>query len=68
VDAEVKVEVSDDGRGADADGRAGGSGLAGLAERAASHGGRVVAGPRPGGGFRLVMEASVSGTDGEQQR
>jgi two-component system sensor histidine kinase DesK len=68
VDAEVRVEVSDDGRGADADARAGGSGLAGLAERAASHGGRVVAGPRPGGGFRLVMEASVSGTDGEQQR
>lgn len=68
VDAEVKVEVSDDGRGADADGRAGGSGLAGLAERAASQGGRVVAGPRPGGGFRLVMEASLSGTDGERQR
>jgi two-component system sensor histidine kinase DesK len=68
MDAEVKVEVSDDGRGADADGRAGGSGLAGLAERAASQGGRVVAGPRPGGGFRLVMEASLSGTDGDRQR
>jgi two-component system sensor histidine kinase DesK len=68
VDAEVKLEVSDDGRGADADGRAGGSGLAGLAERAASHGGRVVAGPRPGGGFRLVMEAPLSGTDGERPR
>jgi two-component system sensor histidine kinase DesK len=67
ADADVTVEVSDDGSGGDTDGRTGGSGLAGLGERAASHGGRVVAGPRPGGGFRLVMEMSLSGTDGEQQ-
>ena len=67
-DAEVTVEVSDDGRGVDSNGPAAGSGLAGLAERAASHGGRVVAGPRPGGGFRLVMEASLSATEGQRQR
>jgi two-component system sensor histidine kinase DesK len=68
VDAEVTVEVSDDGRGVDSNGPAGGSGLAGLAERAASHGGRVVAGSRPGGGFRLVMEASLSAAEGQRQR
>jgi two-component system, NarL family, sensor histidine kinase DesK len=68
VDAEVTVEVSDDGRGVDSNGPAGGSGLAGLAERAASHGGRVVAGPRPGGGFQLVMAASLSAADGQRQR
>jgi two-component system, NarL family, sensor histidine kinase DesK len=67
ADADVTVEVSDDGSGGETDGGTGGSGLAGLAERAASHGGRVVAGPRPGGGFRLVMEVSLSGTDGEPQ-
>lgn len=46
------VEVVDDGPGHDRrDG--GGSGLAGLAERASRGHGRVEAGPRPEGGFRL---------------
>jgi two-component system, NarL family, sensor histidine kinase DesK len=46
------VEVVDDGSGDDRrDG--GGSGLAGLAERASREHGRVEAGPRPEGGFRL---------------
>jgi two-component system, NarL family, sensor histidine kinase DesK len=54
----VAVEITDSGG---ADGRAGaapagGSGLAGLAERAAEHGGRLQAGPRRGGGFRLRVE------------
>ncbi len=48
------VEITDDGRAAAAP--AGGSGLAGLAERAAERGGRLQAGPRPGGGFRLWVE------------
>lgn len=53
-DGELTVEVSDDGRGAAAsyDGR--GLGLAGMAERVAAHGGRLDAGPRPGGGFRVA--------------
>jgi two-component system, NarL family, sensor histidine kinase DesK len=38
------------GRGRD------GNGLAGLAERVAAVGGRLHAGPRPGGGFRLRVE------------
>jgi two-component system, NarL family, sensor histidine kinase DesK len=46
------VEVLDDGSGHNRrDG--GGSGLAGLAERASRERGRVEAGPRPEGGFRL---------------
>jgi two-component system sensor histidine kinase DesK len=49
----ASVEVEDDGAGT-ADGRAG-SGLAGLAERAERVRGRLEAGVRPGGGFRLRL-------------
>jgi len=50
--ASADVEVVDDGSGGE--GRNGdGSGLAGLAERALQRRGRVEAGPRPEGGFRL---------------
>jgi len=65
----VSVEVLDDGRGAgpgrgpDA-GPAGGSGLAGLAERVAARGGRLAAGARPEGGFRLRVELPVPGAAG----
>jgi signal transduction histidine kinase len=45
------VEVTDDGRGGAVNGH--GSGLAGMAERAAALGGTLDAGPRPGGGFRV---------------
>ena len=64
----VRVEIVDDGRGAasalDAD-RRDGHGIAGMAERAATVGGEVMAGPRPGGGFavlaRLPLSSSVVG-------
>lgn len=50
------VEIVDDGRGASAepsqDGT--GAGLAGMRERVALFGGRLEAGPRPGGGFRVA--------------
>ncbi|HYT26651.1 MAG TPA: histidine kinase, partial [Actinomycetota bacterium] len=51
----VVIEVCDDGRGAAGAPAAGqrGHGLAGMAERAAAVGGRLEAGPRPGGGFRV---------------
>ncbi|WP_241176180.1 sensor histidine kinase, partial [Modestobacter sp. KNN46-3] len=50
----LELAVLDDGRGASAaivesDGQ--GQGLLGMRERAALHGGRLIAGPRTGGGF-----------------
>jgi len=52
------IEIIDDGRGCN--GQPGGTGLAGLAERAAALGGRLVAGPAdaadPMHGFRLRVE------------
>ncbi len=61
------VEVEDDGRGAplqpDAPStRGGGTGLAGLRERASRLGGFVEAGPLPGQGFRLRVTVSMEGT------
>jgi signal transduction histidine kinase len=51
----VTVEISDDGSGGAVAGREpGGYGLVGMRERAALHGGSLVAGPRAGGGFRVA--------------
>ncbi len=54
--ASVELEVSDDGRGAaaeDGSGATPGYGLLGMSERAALFGGKVTAGPKPGGGWRV---------------
>jgi two-component system, NarL family, sensor histidine kinase DesK len=53
----TSVEVLDDGRGV-VGGRPPGSGLAGLTERAAAAGGRLEAGQRAGGGYRLALTVS----------
>jgi signal transduction histidine kinase len=51
---ELELEVVDDGRGAGAiSSGPGGQGLRGMHERAILHGGRLEAGPRPGGGFAV---------------
>lgn len=58
---EVSVEVVDDGRGcepADID-RAGGWGLVGMRERVGLLDGRLTAGPRPEGGFRVAARLPV---------
>jgi signal transduction histidine kinase len=55
---ELTVEVTDDGTGAE-DTSGSGQGLLGMAERAAAIGGEVDAGPRPGGGFRVVARLPV---------
>jgi signal transduction histidine kinase len=49
----ITIEVGDDGRGAAADSGPAGHGIAGMRERAATCGGSLRAGPRPGGGFRV---------------
>jgi signal transduction histidine kinase len=55
---QLTVEVTDDGPGAE-DISGTGSGLLGMAERAAALGGRLDAGPRPGGGFQVVARLPV---------
>jgi two-component system, NarL family, sensor histidine kinase DesK len=56
-DGEAAVEVEDDGRSSGTD--VAGSGLAGLAERAEHAHGRLEAGTRPGGGFRLAVSVPL---------
>ncbi len=50
---ELSVEVADDGAAAGRNGHGGRRGLAGMAERVAVFGGRLDAGPAPGGGWTL---------------
>jgi signal transduction histidine kinase len=58
-DRGLTVEVTDDGTGGTATSNGRGLGLQGMRERAESTGGRLEAGPRPGGGFlvRATWEA-----------
>jgi signal transduction histidine kinase len=51
--AGLEVEVADDGVGAPAGGGGPGTGITGMAERAAALGGECTAANRPGGGFRV---------------
>ena len=57
----ARIEVSDDGVGCDAEAD-GGHGLAGLTERAAGLGGRLVAGPAAGGGFSVALTVPLRPT------
>jgi signal transduction histidine kinase len=64
----VDLEVSDDGArrpARPAAGRAGGGhGLAGMSQRAASYGGHLEAGPRPGTGWRVRAQLRFDDRDG----
>jgi signal transduction histidine kinase len=50
---EIRLEVVDDGRGAEGPAGAGGHGLLGMRERVGMYGGRLDAGPEPGRGFAV---------------
>jgi signal transduction histidine kinase len=56
---ELVIDVADDGRGAHR-GFAGGLGLIGMRERVSVYGGRLEAGPRPEGGFRVSARLPVT--------
>ncbi len=60
----VGVSRSDAAGSAAGSARSGGSGLIGMAERAASVGGTVTAGPRPEGGFVVHAEFPIMVADG----
>lgn len=55
----VGIDVLDDGRGVGAITPSGGHGLLGMRERAATFGGVMTAGPRPGGGFAIQVRIPV---------
>jgi signal transduction histidine kinase len=56
------VEVTDTGQGAAAVGSGDGHGIIGMRERAVSVGGRLEAGPCPGGGFAVSARLPLSGS------
>ena len=60
----LRIEVDDDGMATGSAGSAptpGGNGLAGMTERARALGGTLKAGPRPGGGFRVLARLPLTG-------
>src|SRR5215472_631875 len=58
---DLTVQVDDDGRRPGRPVPAGGTGIAGMRERAAALGGELYAGPRPGGGFRVRARLPLTG-------
>jgi signal transduction histidine kinase len=59
---ELTVQIDDDGRGdGGPPGAGGGSGIAGMRERAGALGGQLDAGPRPDGGFRVHARLPLGG-------
>jgi signal transduction histidine kinase len=64
-DSEVEIEVEDEGTTGPKPPRLDGTGngIAGMTDRAQALGGRLTAGPRPGGGFLVTALLPVSGAD-----
>ena len=61
----LTVQVDDDGRGPSSPNGTGGNGLLGMRERVAALGGDLDAGPRPGGGFRVLAHLPLDDQGGE---
>jgi signal transduction histidine kinase len=60
--AELRIDVTDTGRGTPAGAaHGGGHGIAGMRERAASVAGSLEAGPAPGGGYRVTARLPTDG-------
>ena len=64
---ELTVQVDDDGRGPAAAGGSG-NGIRGMRERVAALGGELDAGPRPGGGFRVMARLPLDAEEAEASR
>ncbi len=65
VDDQLRVTITDDGRGASAalSGVPGaGRGIAGMRERIAAAGGKLSAGPKPGGGYQVRATVPLGGS------
>jgi len=67
-DAELLIEVADNGRGAAPIAATGGHGLIGMRERAAAAGGTMRAGSTPGGGYLVCARLPVPGLHDDQPR
>ncbi|MFL6218504.1 MAG: sensor histidine kinase [Actinomycetes bacterium] len=61
----LTVQVDDDGRGPSSPNGTGGNGILGMGERVAALGGDLDAGPRPGGGFRVLAHLPLDDQGGE---
>jgi signal transduction histidine kinase len=68
---ELRIDVTDTGRGqptGTAASQSGGHGLAGMRERAATVGGTVETGPGPGGGYRVAARLPLGGQAADPAR
>jgi signal transduction histidine kinase len=63
-ESSLNLEIADTGRGPAPDGARPGHGLMGMRERVAVLNGRLRAGPRPGGGYRLCASIPLEPTHG----
>jgi signal transduction histidine kinase len=63
TDQDLTVEVRDDGHAGRSGVVTGGHGLVGMRERAAVHGGELIAGPASGGGFRVAARLPLGAVE-----